>query len=593
MLNSHPTGLPDPEITLLEPSLADLQTAIQNDPSLPKPKRDAWCCSLRRMAEFIGRDPAQLPARLGALRFGIARLHHVQLGISRKTLQNHIANLKVAIHHVSGLKRLSGRGITLALDWNVLYDRLTAPRLRLGLSGFLKYCSATGIDPWSVSETSVGAFIAYATEVQFTVNPNDLHKQVARCWNRAREVVPGWPQITLTVPDFRPEPASLPWEAFELSFFADVERYLSLLGGENLLDEDAPDRTCKPSTITTRRNYLRLAASAAVRQGVPVEALRTLADLVSPSVVRLILEHYLAKNGGKIVTFTIDMAERLYAIARTFAKAPEEQLRQLERYCIKLRPNRRPGLTEKNMAVVRAFKDPENRARLKALPGQLFNEALAERDALIQAAVTAEIALAIQIELVAPMRLANLTALNLEKNVIPVGGPEPIYHLVIPPEDVKNDQPLEYPLPKGVSEMLRLYLAVFRPRLCRSDNSWLFPGEGDHHKGKGTLSGQIIERISKELGIRVTPHQFRHLAASFILEKDPANYEFARRVLGHKKIWKRRSDFTWASRRWMPCESSRPSHWKAWTGSPRYDCRPQKPAYSKGAAPPRLAACRS
>ena len=57
-------------------------------------------------------------------------------------------------------------------------------------------------------------------------------------------------------------------------------------------------------------------------------------------------------------TFTIDMAERLYAIARTYAKAPEEQLRQLERFCIKLRPNRRPGLTEKNMAVVRAFKDP-------------------------------------------------------------------------------------------------------------------------------------------------------------------------------------------------------------------------------------------
>ena len=188
------------------------------------------------------------------------------------------------------------------------------------------------------------------------------------------------------------------------------------------------------------------------------------------------------------------------------------------------------------MAVIRAFKDPQNRARLKALPGQLFDEALAERDALVQAAVKAEIALAIQIQLVAPMRLANLAALHLEKNVIRVGGPEPTYHLVIPPEDVKNDQPLEYPLPKVVSEMLGRYLAVFRPRLCREDNPWLFPGEFDGHKTKGTLSGQIIERITKELGIRVTPHQFRHLAAAFILEKDPANYEFVRRVLGHKNL---------------------------------------------------------
>ena len=215
-----------------------------------------------------------------------------------------------------------------------------------------------------------------------------------------------------------PQAASLPWEAFELSFVEDVERYLSLLGGENLLDEDAPDRPCKPSTIKTRRDYLRLAASAAVKQGVPVESLRSLADLVSPPVVRQILEHYLAKKGGKIVTFTIDMAERLYAIARTYVKAPEEQLRRLERFCLKLRRERRHGLTEKNMAVIRAFKDPQNRARLKALPGQLFDEALAERDALIQAAVTAELALAIQIELVAPMRLANLAALHLEKNVI-------------------------------------------------------------------------------------------------------------------------------------------------------------------------------
>ena len=134
------------------------------------------------------------------------------------------------------------------------------------------------------------------------------------------------------------------------------------------------------------------------------------------------------------------------------------------------------------------------------------------------------------------MRLANLAALHLEKNVIRVGGPEPTYHLVIPPEDVKNDQPLEYPLPKAVSEMLGRYLTEFRPRLCRQDNPWLFPGEGDGHKTKGTLSDQIIKRITKALGIRVTPHQFRHLAAAFILEKDPANYEFVRRVLGHKNL---------------------------------------------------------
>jgi integrase len=188
------------------------------------------------------------------------------------------------------------------------------------------------------------------------------------------------------------------------------------------------------------------------------------------------------------------------------------------------------------MAVIRAFKDKDNRSRLKALPGRLFDEALAERDAPIQAAVKAQIALAIQILLIAPMRLANLAALNLEQNVVRVSRTEPTYHIVIPPEDVKNDEPLEYPLPAVVNKMLSTYLEVFRPRRCATEGPWLFPGEADGCKAKKTLSGQVIERIAKEIGVHVTPHQFRHLAAAFILEKDPANYEFVRRVLGHKNL---------------------------------------------------------
>ena len=92
---------------------------FEHDPSLPKSTRDALCCSLRRVAKFLGRDLSQLPARLGALRYGIARLHHAQLGVSRKTLQNHIANLKAAIRHVAGQERLSGRGIILSPAWKV------------------------------------------------------------------------------------------------------------------------------------------------------------------------------------------------------------------------------------------------------------------------------------------------------------------------------------------------------------------------------------------------------------------------------------------------------------------------------------------
>ena len=240
----------DAQIRPLEPTLADVLAVIERDASLSKSKREAWCCSIRRSAEFLERDPAQLPARLLALRFGITRLHHAQLGVSRKTLQNHIANLKAAVRHFASSERLSGRGVPLTSAWEVLYEKLAVPRLRLGLSSFLRYCSANGINPPSVSDATVEAFIRYSDEVQFTVKPRNLHKQVTRCWNRAQASVPGWPQIILTVPDFRPKAVSLPWDAFPRSFVEDVERYLALLGGDNILDEDAPDRACKPSTIS-------------------------------------------------------------------------------------------------------------------------------------------------------------------------------------------------------------------------------------------------------------------------------------------------------------------------------------------------------
>src|SRR6516162_6048287 len=132
----------DAPIGPIEPTLADVLVAIERDASLPEPKREAWCCSIRRSARFLEREPAQLPARLQALRYGIVRLHHAQLGVSRKTLQNHVANLKAAIRRFGSIERMSGRGIALNSAWQALYDKLAVPRLRLGLSGFLRYSSA-------------------------------------------------------------------------------------------------------------------------------------------------------------------------------------------------------------------------------------------------------------------------------------------------------------------------------------------------------------------------------------------------------------------------------------------------------------------
>src|ERR1700693_5232743 len=61
----------------------------------------------------------------------------------------------------------------------------------------------------------------------------------------------------------------------------------------------------------------------------------------------------------------------------------------------------------------------------------------------------------------------------------------------------------------------------------------LFPGAVKERKSTKTLSEQISKLLWKELGLKITPHQFRHAAAYLMLKACPGNYELVRRVLGH------------------------------------------------------------
>jgi integrase len=77
----------------------------------------------------------------------------------------------------------------------------------------------------------------------------------------------------------------------------------------------------------------------------------------------------------------------------------------------------------------------------------------------------------------------------------------------------------------------------YRPALVdRADNPWLFPGAGESHKLLTTLSDQITSFIEKSIGLRLTVHQFRHLAAAIVIEHQQGNYELVRLLLGHRTV---------------------------------------------------------
>lgn len=48
-----------------------------------------------------------------------------------------------------------------------------------------------------------------------------------------------------------------------------------------------------------------------------------------------------------------------------------------------------------------------------------------------------------------------------------------------------------------------------------------------------TRIGAVTER---HLGVRMTPHKFRHVAGALHLRDNPAQHEVVRRLLGHKNL---------------------------------------------------------
>ena len=531
-----PSTQTTPRTALGDLSLKQVLAMIEADEALPVSKKTEWRCALRRLAKYLDKDLQHLPARLGALRYGMGQLHHARLGISKKSLQNLKASTKAILRYAGSIEGPNLRQVPLAPEWQDLFDRLETPRLRRGLSQLMRYCSFQGISPVVVTNRVIQDYIEALVEGSFIKKPSDRHRNLCKIWNEAAAQVPLWPSIKLEVPDFRRARRSLPDEAFPECFQADVEAYLAWLGGNDLLADDAPMRPCRERTCQVRRRYIYLAASAAVEGGVAVGRLTSLRDLVRPDIARVVLETYLKRTDDKVTTFISDLAGCLTSIARRWCKVPESELAELERLQGKLNQDRRTGLTDKNLHAIRLLKDPVNWARLRRLPQKLMSEALNAETATYRAAVKAQIAVAIQILIVAPMRIGNLAALSLSENVLQPGGFDGLVHLFIPDHKVKNGVPLEYPMPEEASALLLLYKRELRNRLKGANYDWLIPGENGHHKDERTLSDQITKTIERELGIHITPHQFRHAAAALILEANPGNYELVRRVLGHKNI---------------------------------------------------------
>ena len=209
-------------------------------------------------------------------------------------------------------------------------------------------------------------------------------------------------------------PWTLEWHRFTPAFCHDVDACLERLAGVDPLDEDGPDKPLRPVTLKWRRFQIRMAASSLVAAGVPVEAIQSLEDVVRPEPFRRLIRNLVARYGGKTANI-YGLATALKSIARHHCKLDDDEVDALRSICRRVLVKQR-GLSPKNRDRLRPFTDPATRDRLLLLPQQLMREASRAKDPDRRDAMTAQMAVALEIGQMAPLRAANLVSLEIGRN---------------------------------------------------------------------------------------------------------------------------------------------------------------------------------
>jgi integrase len=361
-------------------------------------------------------------------------------------------------------------------------------------------------------------------------SPEKTWHHLSGVWNSCARQVEGWPSIVIERQSRRTTYV-LPWCAFPLSLKDDVDCFLDRLSGRDLSD-DGPLRPARLSTIKTREYQLRVAASALVQHGHDPGTLRSIADMLSFERYQQILRVLMGRHGGQTSPQVGQIAAFLKDVARHWLKADELELQRFRKIASRLAVGRR-GLTTKNRERLRPFDEPDTVAAFLGLPQRIYKELKVDKQFSRRQAVLAQMAAAIALLQAAPIRLNNLTNLDLNRNLIARGKR---LYLVIAETDTKNREPIDFELPLETVEILSWYVRDYRPRLLTQPTDAVFPGRAGRAKSSGALATQISKTVFKYTGLKVNVHLFRHAGGKIFLDARPGQYEIVRRVLSHRSI---------------------------------------------------------
>lgn len=517
-----------PPTTTTAVTLQTVLDRLAGHPGLTSSRRRDLRSAVTSFAKLRGQPPAAISLDLAEIRQALDRMIPARAQISVKRWANLRSALAAAITE-SGLRpMLRTAGVELDRAWRGLLAD-AGQWIGHGLSRFARWASLYRIGPDEVDDSTIERFVAELHSSTLVRNLRYRSGLVRRAWNALVAQHPTALRPVEAKPNSRVL-KRIPWSQLPASFREDVGLYINWASMPDPLAEEARARALSPRTLRLQQEHFHSAVSAAVAAGIPIEELTTLASLVELETFRALLRQRWQQDGRKLTAYTHGMAITLIAIALAWVRAPAETMATLKKLHRKL-GTLPSGLTEKNKALLRTLDDPRLLTALVQLPDRMWHAA--RRVQSHRSFIDLQTALAIDILLHVPLRMQNLSTLQFDVHLHwPQGRRKPAL-ITLRPHETKTGIELNYELAAALADRLQFYRTEIAPAMIGRTSDTIFLTKAGKMRSQPAIASAIYKAILRHLGLKMTPHQFRHLCAKIILDGNPGAYELVRQMLGH------------------------------------------------------------
>ncbi len=517
------------------PTISEVIAAVDGLDRLSPGRRGDLKTACRKVAKILGRHPVEITVDIAEMREKLETVLPAHYGMTPKRWSTIRSDFVGALRLTGLAEPLATSMAVLTYGWSAFLGQIRSRDHRTSLSRFARFCSLQAVEPSQVENQILEQFAAALSGASLVRKPGHILRKTARSWNASRGEGPSAIGQALMVQSNRPPARRVQLSALQESFRRDLGAWLNWLEAKDPFAPNARDRPLRGVTIKGYRDKVIAAVTAAVEGNIEVSSITSLAYLVEPEVFKTILRRRNSVAENKPSPQAQAIATVLLVIAKTWCQAPDEQVKQLRLLRSKL-PALRAGMVEKNRKFLNTFEDPRLFARLLAIPDKLWLRATSGKLSPERGLVAAQLSLLIDIVTVVPLRLKNLCSLSFANNLSWPLGPKGPALLFVPGSEMKNGEDYQAELSADLARRLLVYRDQLAPSVLGSVPQDLFVTRQGNRKSMTTIAVEFKAIIALELGISMTLHQTRHLAAKVLLDAHPEAYPLVQQLLGHRNL---------------------------------------------------------